>query len=184
MTNISHALCGALLCLSMAPALAPALAQDAPVAQTVQVPNGDMEAGAETPDGWKKEWVGQGEITLARETVTVHGGKAALRVEAKDATALAATYFDAPAGAQLDMSGWIKTAGTVKCSFGVSPRDKDWAKIGGDIQIGYLQNDTAEWLHAHKNITLPAGTQHVALSVYVEGTGQVWVDDVTAKVGG
>ena len=174
MKLLTRALLGATLFCSLASA------QTAPVAPENSVPNGDMEAGEAAPDGWKKEWVGAGEMALARDTETVHGGKAALKIEAKDAQAVAATFFEAPANARLQVSGWIKTAGAVKLSFGLSPRDKDWKKLSGDIQIGFLQGDNG-WSLATKTVELPANTAHLGIAIYAEGTGQIWVDDVKVE---
>ena len=170
----TRALLGLMLCCFAVPARA----QDAPVAPANLVVNGDMETGQTAPDNWKKDWVGQGEITLVRDTETVHGGKAALRVEAKDTQALVTQFMDGRAGQALKVSGFVKTAGQTKLSFGLSPRDKEWKKLGGDIQIGYLQDDAKTWVPIEKTIVLPADTAHLAVAIYVEGTGQVWVDDV------
>ena len=102
-----------------------------PVVAEIQFSNGDMEAGAPIPTGWRKDWVGKGEITVGRETQTVHGGAAALRVEATDARALAKNFVEVKNVEALTVSGWLKTAGQIKCSFGATPLDKAGKKFGG-----------------------------------------------------
>ena len=144
----------------------------------IQFANGDMEAGAPIPTGWRKDWVGQGEIAVGRETQTVHGGQAALRVEATDARALAKSFVDVKNVNALTVSGWLKTAGKVKCSFGATPLDKAGKKLADSVQIGFVQGDATKWMLAQKSLDLPAGTRRIELAIFVEGTGQVWADDL------
>ena len=130
---------------------------------------------------WKKDWVGEGDITLASDAQNVRDGKSSLRVDATKTKALAARFVDVTPGTRLKVSGNIKTAGAVKLNFGVSPRDKDWKKTGEDTQIGYLQNDAKDWLAAEKTVTMPKEAAHLAITLYIEGDGKVWLDDLTIE---
>ena len=175
MKFFSRAFLGATLFCSLA------WAQDAPDSAANQAVNGDMETGDVAPANWKKDWIGKGEITLARDTQTVHSGQAAMRVDATETQALVVQFVEAKAGDTFKVGGFVKTAGQIKLSFDVSPRDKDWKKVGDSFQIGYLQGDAKEWLPIEKTVTMPEGTARFAVAIYVEGTGSAWVDDVKVE---
>ncbi len=144
----------------------------------ITIQNGDMEAGGDVPDGWGEKWEGRAKVVTSRDTTQSKSGKASLKIKTiGDAQGQGAqSVWDAPAGATFTISGSMKTKGNIKANFAVQPRTATWTPIGF-LQIGYAQNNT-DWQTFSKTVTLPAGSVHAAIILYVEGDGEAWLDDV------
>ncbi|MBC8139819.1 MAG: hypothetical protein H7Y38_00080, partial [Armatimonadetes bacterium] len=144
----------------------------------IALSNGDMEAGTDTPNDWGEKWEGRGKIAVSRDTTNKKSGAASLKLKTTGDTQgqTAQLVFDAPAGATFTISGAVKSKGNIKVNFAVQPRNDSWTPVGF-LQVGYAQND-ADWQTFTKTVTLPEGSKHAAIILYVEGNGEAWLDDV------
>ena len=175
---------------SLRPALAPMPtklidAQKAVLSKfVITINNGDMEAGTDVPNDWGEKWEGRGKIAISRDTTEHKSGSASLKVKTTGDTQgqAAQLVFDAPAGATFTISGAVKSKGNVKVNFAVQPRNDSWTPVGV-LQVGYAQNDS-DWQAFSKTVTLPEGSKHAAIILYVEGNGEAWLDDVKVSSAG
>lgn len=149
----------------------------APTPPTPTVGNGDMTLGAGLPDRWDGKWVGKGTITPSRDTATFHSAPASLvsSTEGTDAEGNVYEIIDAAEGTTLTISGYVKTQG-VAAQVAVQDFGGGYNAFGWQ-QASY-QNPDTDWKPFSKEITLPPGTAHVALVLWVRGKGKAWLDDV------
>lgn len=148
----------------------------------LDIPNGDMTAGADKPAGWTASWTGRGKIRVTRDTTVFHTAPAALKVESVDGPAQGngCCALDVASAADIELTGWIRTEGAVAASVMVQAFGSDWSKGPlAFIQLAYRHsNQSHDWSAWSKRVTLPAGTAHLQIGLLIEGEGKAWLDDV------
>jgi lysophospholipase L1-like esterase len=149
---------------------------------SVKIPNGDMSFGGDKPAGWEHEWTGRGNIVVSRDTQVYHSAPASLKVASKGGSALgnACCLLDLPGGKDIDLTGWVKTDGTVSVNVMAQAFGSDFSKGPlGFLQLAYVHgNGPHDWSSWTKRVTLPEGTVHVLIGMLIEGEGSAWLDDV------
>jgi hypothetical protein len=136
------------------------------------------------PDGWTERWGGRGRFTVTRDTeVSRAPGGASLRAEVSgdgksaDGEGQIGQPRDAKAGESYVVRGWIRTEGSVNGVAGVKPFTANWTPANYLIAHGFA--GASDWTPFETKVTLPKGTAHILVGVYVSGKGRVWLDDVT-----
>ncbi len=138
--------------------------------------NPGMDAGAEEPSGWAQR---SGEAVIVRDTQTFHTGPASLLLDhlGKSGSATVGQNIVAPAGLKFKIGGWLKTSGQAKVNLLVQSFSDHWNCLDTQ-QVKFGMNDS-DWSHGEKEITLPEKTVILGISLFVEGDGKAWLDDVT-----
>lgn len=151
-----------------------------PAKRPIVLVNGSMTAGTDVPTGWNTQWVGRGKITVSRDTSTFKAGPASLCITTVgDAMGQTAQTLDAAEGARFTLTGYAKSAGSVKVNVAVQAYNAGWTPVAF-IQCGFVQNE-ADWTAFSKDVVLPAGTAHIGVVLLVDGNGKAWLDEVGIK---
>ncbi|MEK6645855.1 MAG: hypothetical protein AABY84_04175 [Candidatus Firestonebacteria bacterium] len=164
------------------------------------VPNADFE---EMGVGWTNQAMKDGKTVKVEiggwVTDELHSGKYSLQVINADPNLRAdwaSDYFSCEAGEKIQYSYWLKTFSLKKCEGGyfevrlsVYDKDKNRLKAYGKYP-GYgaispkelaelLEAVKSDWIEYKAEITLPAETKYVNISLLMANfTGVVWLDDV------
>lgn len=155
------------LCLTLASS---AFAEDFKIA----FENPDMEIGGEVPEGWRGRF---GKVAVTRDTVVAHGGNASLSVQnTSTGSGCAHQMITVKPGLKLKLGGWIRSSVGSKINFAAQFfNDKfTWNEF---VEVKALEG-FQDWQQAEKEITVPEQASRMAISLYVNGVGQAWLDDV------
>ena len=140
--------------------------------------NGDMTLGANVPDGWNERW---NDVTVARDTTTFHSAPASLRARVSGKTGQAFQMFDkVEGGSTYEVSGWLKTAGAVKVQTVVQSFTGDMKR--NDFNVLASAEGASDWKPFSARVTVPAWAEKFNVQLFVEGTGDAWLDDVKVEV--
>lgn len=140
--------------------------------------NGSMDAGTDTPAGWKKGWNPKGTIEVSRDTTQFKTSPASLRVDATGSSVKgqAEQNIGGKAGESIQISGFARSTGEAKINIAVQSFNQKWKPIAFE-QLRYIQGDS-DWLAFSGKVTLPEGAARNNLVVLLDGQGTVWVDDL------
>lgn len=140
--------------------------------------------GARMPAGW---WVGTSGYRVSRDTATVHGGSASLRMEyVPGATRFTTTRQSVPVPSprprRVRLRGWIRTDAVTRGYAGL------WARVesGGDRPrtlasdnlAGRGATGTTPWTLYEIDLPLDSAAVSVSLGVLHNGDGAAWFDDL------
>jgi lysophospholipase L1-like esterase len=142
--------------------------------------NPDMELGHDLPAGWSGKF---GKVTIIRDTTTFHGGTASLSVQnTGGGSGSGHQMLPVKPGLKLTLGGWIRSSEGAKVNFAAQFFDEKftWNEF---VQVKYLEG-AYEWQWAEKKFTVPERATRMAISLYVDGVGRGWLDDVTLSAEG
>ena len=141
--------------------------------------NGDMSQGGASPDGWTQVWVGSGKIEAARDTSNFRSAPASLRISSGGGAGegQVAQLLQLPRRQPFVAGGWLMSAGTARVTFGVQFYDASNRAI--QFSEILFTDRPVRWTNASLRIDPPAQATSFALVLYIAGTGQAWLDDVT-----
>jgi photosystem II stability/assembly factor-like uncharacterized protein len=130
--------------------------------------------------GWDGRWIASGKLDAQRDDKVFASGPAALRVDAtavdgKPAVGTVTQNLSAPAGTKFNVKSKLKSSGEIKVSFAIQSFD---AQGQSTIQQVAFTMNQSDWQAFGKEVTIPEGTASFQLSLYVEGVGSAWLDDV------
>jgi len=141
--------------------------------EPVVVWNGNFSDGGESPAQWDHE----GKVTGARDTVVFKEGSSSLRVDAKGEKGSVFQWLDFGSAKKFTLKGFYKCVGAAKAQIVVQTIDAKWSKNDWK-QIKYLNADE-DWTSFEKEIELPEWAKKCRVMLHVEGTGQVWLDEIS-----
>lgn len=142
--------------------------------------NPGLEAGHDLPDGWPGKF---GKVTIIRDTTTFHNGAASLSVQnTGGGSGSGHQMLAVKPGLKLTLSGWVRSSEGAKVNFAAQFFDEKftWNEF---VQVKYLEG-AREWQWAEKKFTVPERATRMAISLYVDGVGRGWLDDVTLNAEG
>jgi lysophospholipase L1-like esterase len=144
------------------------------LAQQSLIQNGNMEAGADKPDGWST----QGVAHIERDTIVVRSAPASLRVEWQDGSGGTFQRLNPNPSGSFTVKGYTRVEGTFEVSqvalqfFDATRKQIGWKVIS-------LLKSSGDWTEFHGQFTPPPSTAGTLLVVAAKGTGRIWLDDVT-----
>lgn len=144
------------------------------------VQNPQMTDGTEKPEGWTQVWTGSGKASVRRDTATFHSAPASLTIEAQGGATQThvSQMFEVSGGETLGVCGWLRAADGGNAMLAVQSFSASWQ--GLDLKV--LGNNVAgfDWKKVCGEVKLPADARHAAIVLMLQGTGQAWLDDVSA----
>ena len=143
--------------------------------------NGSMSDGGALPTPWKAD---RGAV-IARDTVVVRKGPAALRAEiqAGQSVDVAEQHVNgaAYAGKRVRYSGSIKGEGAVQFQFPIQPYATNWTRERFHT-LKYAEGDT-DWIDFAGEMAIEEWATGGFLAVlYLEGQGRAWLDEVGVRL--
>lgn len=144
----------------------------------VRLRNGDMTEGAERPSDWEPK-SDVGELKAIRDTVTFASAPSSLRLESVGGRAkgMASQRLNLTAGETVDLSAHVRAEGDIGYAALVM------LAVGGTPNWNPLANlkPGEGWQAVSTEFTAPPGTNFCLLLVFMDGEGQVWLDDAEVK---
>ena len=141
--------------------------------------NPSFSDGTEQPDHWTETWTGSGKFSVSRDTGTYHGAPASLRLTSigGPCKGQAMQSVDAKPGEVIEVTGYLRASQGATALLGVLAYDAQWKGLGftaiGNALGGF------DWVRASGKATLPADTARAAVVLMIEGSGSVWLDNVS-----
>jgi len=145
------------------------------MAQLPEVVNGDMSAGGETPSGWTLK-ADEGQMALVRDTADFASAPASLRLEAVGGKAKgnASQRLELVPGQTFAVTGKVRAAGQV--GYAAVVMLVPGAKTPWNPLTSFAT--ATAWDAFSAKFTVPADATWGLLMVFMDGEGQVWLDDV------
>ena len=146
--------------------------------RSVPIVNGSMSQGTDTCTGWDQHWNGGGKLTASRDTKVFKVAPASLCLTTDgEAKGNVFQFIDLPGGATIDLSGSVRSEGTVKVLVFVQSFDT----TGKPIDYQLLRNQyavAADWVDFNNRITIPAAAVKIGVGLAIDGNGKAWLDEL------
>lgn len=168
--------------------------QDVPTTDTLALPsrvqNLDFEAGTA---GWFLAGDKPQDYRIGSDATVLHGGKASASLKAMNdplggfGTLMQNAKADPYRGTRVRMSGWAK-ADNVADSAGLWMRvdGPDTGKTQRSLSFDNMQErpikGTSDWTRYEIVLDVPPESVEIAFGILLQGTGEVWLDDVQFTV--
>lgn len=173
-----------------APAPAPAYTQPSkpnqrPVPQLVRggtgpfgLVNQQMTEGGALPLGWDQFWLASGAAQARRDTLDYRSAPSSLWVgsTAGPGEGQVSQHLAMTSSQRFAVSGWVRTAGTARVTFGVQFYDAASKPI--QFSEVLFTEKPQRWTQSRLSVEPPPQARSFAIVLNVAGTGQAWLDDV------
>lgn len=146
--------------------------------------NGDMSAGTAEPQDWQLSSYKVGKVALKRDTSTCRSAPAALLVQTDGpATSFAHQRLDPYPTGPITIRGQAKVQGQFKTAqIAIQLFDANWKQI--DWKAVTTLGSSGDWQEFSATVTLPENASNALFGLSFDGTGRIWIDDVTVSGGG
>lgn len=166
----------------------PAVAKKTATASTLA--NGTMEDSndADLSGTWPYFWCGAGRAQARRDTVVVHSGKGALRLESLDGKSAHASIshpMSTAPGQTIHVKGFGRSEGKFQqasVAVQVFKEENGTRKQTGWIDLGNLVQSQDGWQEFDRTVTMPKENHYAQIVLSLDGNGKVWLDDLEAEV--
>jgi len=152
--------------------------------------NSDFENGtSENPFNWYKATIPNENLTMSWDTEIKYTGNRSIAINNTHIYSEPVynnwrqTIENIPVGRNIELSGWIKTIDAENVFMMVACWDKDDNLVGsGNTQWTINITGTTDWQIYNVSTNVPNETNRITVMLMLEGTGQVWFDNVKAIV--
>lgn len=146
--------------------------------RSLPIVNGSMSQGIDTCTGWDQRWNGGGKLSVSRDSTIFKVAPASLCLATDgEAKGNVFQFIDVPGGSTIDLTGCVRSEGTVKVLVFVQSFDAEGKPI--DYQLLRNQYEVApDWVDFNNRITIPAAAVKVGVGLAIDGNGKAWLDEV------
>ncbi|MCX6367240.1 MAG: GDSL-type esterase/lipase family protein [Armatimonadetes bacterium] len=144
----------------------------------VQLRNGDMEQGTDSPTAWGEPLSGYKRQALSRDTKIRHGGQAALRfcLRGVSGERTLEQVLWGGEGREVTLKGWVKTEGQLHAQVGILLYDRRATALA--LSPGIELSKASDWHSFTQKLTVPADSPFFSVVLRARGEGTLWVDDL------